>query len=257
MNLTCQIHREFDHYYILKEICVKTGWSVCSQVLMSWASWSSQAVLTVYYTCVFLVLLSSCLTLPLLFKILSSESILLFISNEHIRKMISFTVHHHRLMCNLALATKTMWSCKKCVSWSLLCCVSSESFKCSECMSHTSHKYNLIIFKAEWAQVQHECVWLQVKVQLAINWAQEEMTHLSHLQKQQDLIESHWEKMIWQKFQNIKELKTDKAHEASETVVVPFLNEFLINMSSDQIKVSVNFNLWFWPENVPLRDTSQ
>ena len=47
-----------------------------------------------------------------------------------------------------------------------------------------------------------------------------------------------------------------KAHETSEAAVVSSLNEFLLNMSSDQVEVSVDFDLWSWPENVPLRDTS-
>ena len=76
-----------------------------------------------------------------------------------------------------------------------------------------------------------------------MNWAQEEMTQLSRLQKQQDLIESYWEEMIQWEFQNIKELETDKAHEASKAAVVPSLNEFSLNMLSDQIEVPVDFDL--------------
>ena len=63
--------------------------------------------------------------------------------------------------------------------------------------------------------------------------------------------------MIQCKFQNIEELKADKACEASEAAVMPFLNKFLLNVSSDQVEVPVDFDLWSWPENVPLRDTSQ
>ena len=200
MNSTCQIYTGFDHCYILKEIHVKTDWFICSQVLVSQAPQSPWAVLSVHHTCVFLVLLSLCLTLSLPFKVLSSEPILPFMSNQHIRKTVSFTVHHHRLVCNLALVTETMQSCKKCVLWSLSCCVGPESFKCLKCVSHTSCKCDLVISEAEWAWVQHKHVRLQIEVQLVINWAQEEMTCLSHLQKQQDLIESHWEKMIQQKF---------------------------------------------------------
>ena len=62
--------------------------------------------------------------------------------------------------------------------------------------------------------------------------------------------------MIQHEFQNIKELETDEAHETSEAAVVPSLNEFLLNMSSNQVEVSVDFDLWSWPENVPFRDTS-
>ena len=49
--------------------------------------------------------------------------------------------------------------------------------------------------------------------------------------------------MIQCEFQNIEELKADKAHETSKTTVMPSLNEFLLNMLSDQVKVSVNFDL--------------
>ena len=90
-----------------------------------------------------------------------------------------------------------------------------------------------------------------------MDWAQEEMTHLSCLQKQQDLIESCWEEMIQWEFQNIEELETNEAHEAFKAAVVSSLNEFLLNVSINQVKVSVNFDLWSWPENMPLRDTSQ
>ena len=62
--------------------------------------------------------------------------------------------------------------------------------------------------------------------------------------------------MIQHEFQNIKELETDEACETSEAAVVPSLNEFLLNVSSDQVKVSVNFDLWFWPENMSPESTS-
>ena len=63
--------------------------------------------------------------------------------------------------------------------------------------------------------------------------------------------------MIQQKFQNIKELKINEACETSEAAVVSSLNEFLLNVLSDQVEVPVDFNLWFWPENMSLKDTSQ
>ena len=49
--------------------------------------------------------------------------------------------------------------------------------------------------------------------------------------------------MIHCEFQNIKELEADKAYTASEAAGVPSLNKFLLNVSSDQVKVSVDFNL--------------
>ena len=62
--------------------------------------------------------------------------------------------------------------------------------------------------------------------------------------------------MIYHEFQNIKELKANKAYETSKTTSVSLLNEFLLNVSFNQIKVPVNFDLWSWPENMSFKDTS-
>ena len=48
--------------------------------------------------------------------------------------------------------------------------------------------------------------------------------------------------MIHCEFQNIKELETNEACETSEATVMSYLNEFLLNISSDQIKIPVKFN---------------
>ena len=48
--------------------------------------------------------------------------------------------------------------------------------------------------------------------------------------------------MIQCKFQNIKKLKADKVYKTSETAVVSFLNKFSLNVSSNQIKVFVDFD---------------
>ena len=70
-------------------------------------------------------------------------------------------------------------------------------------------------------------------------------------------MKSHWEEIIWHELQNIKELKANKACETSEAAEVPSLNKFILNVLSDQIEVFVNFDLWFWPENMSSKDTSQ
>ena len=49
--------------------------------------------------------------------------------------------------------------------------------------------------------------------------------------------------MIQCKFQNIKELKANEACETSEAAVMSFLNEFLLNVSFNQVEVPVDFNL--------------
>ena len=51
--------------------------------------------------------------------------------------------------------------------------------------------------------------------------------------------------MIQQKFQNIKKLKINKAKEAFKTVTMSSLNKLLLNMSFNQIKVSIKFNLFY------------
>ena len=170
--------------------------------------------------------------------------------NQHIRKSTSFTVHHYKLVSSLTLLFKTMQLCKKCVSQSLSCCVRSESFKYSECAAHTFWKCDLVISEVKWVEIQHEHTHLYTElceVIVCVSW----------LQQQSDLMKSCWDEMIWCEFQNIEELKINEAYEASKAAVVLSLNEFLLNMSSDQVEVPVNFDSWFWPENVPSEDTSQ
>ena len=48
--------------------------------------------------------------------------------------------------------------------------------------------------------------------------------------------------MIQQKLQNIEEFEADKAKKAFKTTAVSSLNDFLLNMLSDQIKVLMKFN---------------
>ena len=48
--------------------------------------------------------------------------------------------------------------------------------------------------------------------------------------------------MIQQKFQNIEELKVNEAQKASETAIVSSLNNFLLNVLFNQIKVLMKFN---------------
>ena len=64
--------------------------------------------------------------------------------------------------------------------------------------------------------------------------------------------------MIWHKFQNIKELKINDAERASRASLVPSLNDFLLNMSFNQINLPVDFNPLLWSEHGPVaEDTSQ
>ena len=62
--------------------------------------------------------------------------------------------------------------------------------------------------------------------------------------------------MIWQKFQNIEELEVNKAQKASETAIVSSLNNFLLNMLFNQVKVSMKFDSVYWSENASFKSTS-
>ena len=48
--------------------------------------------------------------------------------------------------------------------------------------------------------------------------------------------------MIWQEFQNIKKLETNKVREVSEIATISSLNKLLLNILFDQIKVSMKFD---------------
>ena len=204
--------------------------------------------MTQYTDCaVYTILLSSCLTLSLLSVVLSSESKM---SPHHTSLSDNSSVCHHSLTTKLDCENSTMCSCKKCVSHGLTCCVNKNFSKCNKCTCTSFWKCDLVLSETEWIKVQHEQLHLCQKVHETTAW-------LVCLQKQSDLIESCWEEMIWQKLQNIEELETDEAREASETAIVSSLNDFLLNMLSDQIKVLLKFDSAYWSKNVPFKDTSQ
>ena len=201
-----------------------------------------------YMDCaVYTILLSSCLTLLL-------PSVVLFSESKMSSCCTSLSVNS--LMCCCSLTTKldcedlTMHSCKKCVFCDLTCCVGKNFSKCNECTCVSFWRCDLVLSKAEWVKVQHE--WLHLHQKVCKMTAQ-----LVHLQKQSDLMESCWEEMIQQELQNIEELEADEAREAFETAMMSSLNNFLLNVSSDQIEVSMKFDSAYWPENVPFEGTSQ
>ena len=159
-------------------------------------------------------------------------------------------------VCCCSLTTKLdcedliMHSCKKCVFCNLTCHVNKDFSKCNECTHVSSQKCDLILSETEWAKVQHKQLHLHQKVHKTT-------AQLIHLQKQSDLMKSYWEEMIWWKLQNIEELKADEAREAFKTAIMSSLDNFLLNVSSDQIKVSIEFNSAYWSENIPFKGTSQ
>ena len=142
-----------------------------------------------------------------------------------------------------------MWPCKCCVSSCKKCQVGKDSDKCVTCVK-SGHLCNLTISHIKWNQVQQEQNHIHFKLQTTL-------TKTIHLQQQQELIKSCWEEMIQQKFQNIEELEADKAKQASEAAVMPSLNDFLLNVSFNQIKISIEFDSAYWSENVPFKGTSQ
>ena len=202
--------------------------------------------MTQYTGCaIYTILLSSCLTLSLPSVVLFSESKM----SPHCTSLSD-----NSLMCHCSLTTKLdcensiMCSCKKCVSCDLTCCVSKNFSKCNECTCASSWKCNLVLSETEWVKVQCKQLCLCQKVCEMTAW-------LICLQKQSDLMKSHWEEMVWQELQNIEELEINEAREAFKTAIVSSLNNFLLNMSSDQVEVLMEFNSAYWPENVSFKDT--
>ena len=65
----------------------------------------------------------------------------------HIKKSSSSLKKHHDLAAKISSYSEIMCSCKECVTCSMICYIKSESFKCAECLSHTSQKCDLVISK--------------------------------------------------------------------------------------------------------------
>ncbi len=74
------------------------------------------------------------------------------------------------------------------------------------------------------------------------------MIKVTHLQKQQELIESCWKNMMWQKFKNIEELKKNECHQMIEL----FISDLFLNIDFKQLKISSDFNwlLSFFAETI-------
>ena len=214
--------------------------SLCSyKIILSMIQYMGCAIYT--------ILLSLCLTLPLPSVVLFSEPKM---PPHHTSLSVNSLVCCHSLATKLDCEDSTMCPCKKCVSCGLTCHVDKDSSKCNKCTHTSFQKCNLVLSETEWAKVQHKQLHLCQKVH--------EMTaQLIHLQKQSDLMKSCWEEMVWWELQNIEELKVNEAREAFKTAIMPSLNDFLLNMSSDQIEVLMEFNPAYWSENIFFKGTSQ
>ena len=146
------------------------------------------------------------------------------------------SICHCCLVDNLDKGNLNMHLCKECVSQDVACLMGKDTGKCNKCTCFSLRKCNLVLSEAKWVKVKWEHLHLWQEVQ--------EMTaQLICLQKQQDLMKFCWEEMICWKLQNIEELEANEAQKASETAAEPFLNEFLLNMSSNQVGLSDCFNL--------------
>ena len=128
-----------------------------------------------YKLCCSLYIVRLMLNTSLFFKVSHLKNIitLLFMSS-HIKKSFSSSKKCHDLAVKILSYSKTMCSCKECVTYSVTCCIEPESFKYAECLLHTFWKYNLVISKTEWVHVQRNCFCLHIKIQKTL-------TYLVHL----------------------------------------------------------------------------
>ena len=182
---------------------------------------------------IYTILLSSCLTLSLFSVILFSESKM---SSCCTSLSVNSLIYHCNLTTKLDCENLIICSCKKYIFCNLTCCVDKNFSKCNKCTCASFQKCNLILSETEWVKVQHEWLYLYQKICKMTVW-------LIYLQKQLDLIKSCWEEIIWWKLQNIEELETNETKQASETVAVSSLNDFLLNMLFNQVKVLMKFDL--------------
>ena len=239
MNSTYQIYREFDSFYIvLSETldhialcdqceCLKVAYIACNVYCEHPTDYRSHC------TCDTVRLILN--TTPPLQGFYLETSRALLMPSQCMTWISNLSVCHQRLVDHLQLSANNMHPCHECVLRYLMCCISKESNKCLKCVCSTHHKCDLVISEAEWVCVNYEATHLWTKLQ-------ETLLKINHLHKQYNLIQSHKSDMIYYEFQNIKKLKTDEAMRASETSTVSSLNKFLLNISSNQVKIPANFD---------------
>ena len=64
--------------------------------------------------------------------------------SSHIKKLFSSLKKCCDLTAKISSYSEIMCSCKECITYSIICYVESESFKCVECLLHTFWKYDLL-----------------------------------------------------------------------------------------------------------------
>ncbi len=123
-----------------------------------------------------------------------------------------------------------MCLCNHCFNHFVKCHVDTDFDHCVECM-HLDRKCDLIISETEWEWVHKK--WTCLHAELS-----ETLTKAAHLQKQQELIKSHWKNMMQWEFKNIEELKKNEHHWTTES----FINDLLLNVDFKQLEISSDFD---------------
>ena len=90
--------------------------------------------------------------------------ILLFMSC-YIKKLFSSLKKYHDLTAKISSYSKIMYSCKECVTYSVIYHIELESSKYTKYLSHTFQKYDLIVSEIKWTHVQRDCLYLYIKIQ--------------------------------------------------------------------------------------------
>ncbi len=146
-------------------------------------------------------------------------------------KLSSSVAKRHCLLKKLRFNdSSVMHFCNHCFNHFVKCRVDTDFDRCIECV-HLDCKCNLIISETEWERICKKQTHLRAELS-------ETLTKAACLQKQQELIESHWKNMMQRKFKNIEELKKNEHHWTTES----FINDLLLNVDFKQLKISSDFN---------------
>ena len=120
--------------------------------------------------------------------------------------------------------------CNYCFNRFVKCHVDTDFDRCVECV-HLGRKCDLIVSKTEWEQVCKKRAHLRAELS-------ETLTKAAHLQKQQELIESHWKNMMQRKFKNIEEFEKNERRWTTESSI----SDLLLNVDFKQLEISSDFD---------------
>ena len=187
-----EIYKRFYSYYIKVSDSVKIFWilwlkinSLNQSLFLEWLEINSFKQFKTYRLCCSLYTVRLMLNTSFFSEVshLKNFITLLFMSS-YIKKSFSSLKKCCDLAAKILSYSEIMCSYKKYVTCLIIYCVRSESFKCAECLLHTSQKCNLVISETEWVHVQRNYLCLCTKIQKTL-------TYLVHLQKQQNLIKTY------------------------------------------------------------------